>query len=82
MKIINQYSLIFFFILVALITAVLLFNGGVKPTDFLILVGLLAVVWIGWLFFKPKASPEGISISNHPMIGSGIPVLLEFQSPF
>jgi len=82
MSILNQYSFVFFILLLLGILAIVLFRKGVQKRKIAIyasvVVGLIAI----WFMIKPS---QNLSISQdqtQTLIGSGLPVLLEFQSPY
>lgn len=82
MKIINQYSFLWGAVFLLLILAILLFRNGIKKTDFAILAGAAALIVVIWLLVRPQATPNANSDNIQSQIGMGLPVLLEFQSPY
>ena len=80
---INQYS--FIAISILLIIAAGFFLLGNKPTlkNYLVFGAIVAAFIVGWVIFHPR---QTIFMNNaksvQAMIGSGKPVLLEFQSPY
>jgi thiol:disulfide interchange protein len=82
MKIINQYSFLWIAVFSLLILAIFLFRDGIKKTDFAILGGVVALIAVIWLLIRPHATPNANSDNVQSQIGMGLPVLLEFQSPY
>ena len=82
MKIINQYSFLWGAVFLLLILAILLFRNGIKKMDFAILAGAAALIVVIWLLVRPQATPNANSDNIQSQIGMGLPVLLEFQSPY
>lgn len=82
MSVVNQYSFVLFLLVVFGIFAVFLFRKGIQKQK-LILFGLVfAGALVIWFLIKPTQNvsyPRVVAIGT---IGSGTPVLLEFQSPF
>ena len=79
---INQHSLVIGGLVLLAVVGFFLFRDGAKPGDFLVLVALLAVMVGGWLAFRPTPTTIGEADQIRAKIGQGVPVLLEFQSPF
>ena len=59
-----------------------LFRDGAKPGDFAVIGVLLAVMVGGWLAIRPTPTAVSEADQIRARIGQGVPVLLEFQSPF
>ncbi len=79
---INQNS----FLLVAAVTlgaaAILLLRDGVRLTDLLALGALALGVWAAQALLRPRAGSPADAHSIRADIGAGLPVLVEFQSPY
>lgn len=82
MSIINQYS----FTLVAgtliVLFAVFVFRTGVGQRQIVALIALILGFLFAYWFFSPGESSTGGITRADGAIGSGKPVLLEFQSPY
>lgn len=78
----GAYSLILLALLMLALTGVLLFRKGIRPAEAaafaLVLIGLIAA----WLVLRPRATPAANLNEITAQIGAGMPVLLEFQSPY
>jgi uncharacterized membrane protein YqjE len=69
--------------LVILILAIIFLNRFVeKSYAYLGVFLLLAALTIVWFFFRPISSKHDDLTAFQSQIGSGTPVLLEFQSPY
>ena len=79
---INQYS----FTLVAGITIILfsavIFRRGIAQPQMIALVALVMGFLLAYWFFNPGEGSSGGAQRVQTAIGSGTPVLLEFQSPY
>ena len=82
MNLINKQSFTLAALLILIVMLFLLFRDGPKRRDFVILgvlvIGLAAI----WLLVRPTASPINGVDEVSARIGTGTPVLLEFQSPY
>lgn len=79
----TQYSYIFIALGFAFIAGLILLSNRPRWNDFLafaVIVGGLAVAWVT---LHPRQTPLMDDAKEvQAMIGAGIPVLLEFQSPY
>ena len=82
MQFINQNSLVLGAVALLAAVAVVLLRDGPRPRDFLVLSLLIVVFVAGWLVLRPKGTPDVVAGQVRAQIGQGVPVLLEFQSPF
>jgi hypothetical protein len=82
MKIINQYSFVLVGLVVWLGLAAYLLRDGVKTTDILALAALAAGFGLAFWLLRPGPSTLDETEQVMAQIGSGKPVLLEFQSNF
>jgi hypothetical protein len=82
MQFINQYS----FTIVAGVTLILftavVFRQGIGLPQMTALVALILGFLLSYWFFNPGESTSGGAQHAQRTIGSGTPVLLEFQSPY
>ena len=78
----NQNS----FLLVAAVTfvaaAIWLLRDGVRLTDVLALGALALGMWTAQVLLRPRAGSSGDAHTIRAEIGAGLPVLVEFQSPY
>ena len=81
-KIINQNSFVIFGGILLIALGYFLFRNGFKIPQAAIFFVALAVLAMAWLALRPKQSPVTTATEVEQIIGSGTPVLLEFQSPF
>lgn len=80
----NQFSFLLAGIFVIAVAGIFLRKrrGGFHRRQIWILLMLAGVIGLGWLAIRPKNSPSVNSQQLHAQIGQGIPVLIEFQSPY
>ncbi len=82
MSFVNQFS----FTLVAgtliILFALFIFRQEIGPRQIISLVALILGFFVAYWFFNPGESSPGGSDRLVDAIGSGRPVLLEFQSPY
>ncbi|HWQ05447.1 MAG TPA: hypothetical protein VN452_08840 [Longilinea sp.] len=57
-------------------------SHGLHRREIGILLLLAAVIGLGWLVFSPKKSPTISAKQLQAQIGQGVPLLIEFQSPY
>ncbi len=82
MVFINQYSMVWSGVLILGVAAYFLLRRGYKPESGLKLVGIAAVLVVGWLILRPQqASTTGLT-QFKAELGQGQSVLLELQSPY
>jgi hypothetical protein len=82
MKFINQHSFFIFTGLLLLIAAVLVLRTGITTPRLLLLLGLLLIMAMLYLVLNPGGSSSREVGQIQSRIGSGTPVLLEFQSQY
>lgn len=82
MSFINQYSLALTALLVLAICAVFLLRDGYQRRDGFVLAGLALLLGALWWGIRPQATPITDPDKLQAQIGTGTPVLLEFQSPY
>ncbi len=79
---INQHSFSLTGVAGLLILAIVLLRDGPKPSDFIALGALAAGLALAFLLLNPGPSTELEAQEVRAQIGAGVPVLLEFQSPY
>jgi len=82
MQIINHNSLLILALAILAAVAYLLLRHGFERRNFLILAGLLAGMIVVWMIIRPRATPATNPMELYNQIGAGVPVLVEFQSPY
>jgi hypothetical protein len=82
MEFINQYSFTLAAGFLIILFAVFVFRQGVGQRQITSLVALIFGFLIAYWFFSPGESSTGGEARADSAIGSGTPVLLEFQSPY
>lgn len=78
----GAYSLIFLALLMLVLVGFLLFRNGIRLTEAVAFALLLVGLMIAWLILRPRATPVANLNEVTAQIGAGMPVLLEFQSPY
>jgi uncharacterized membrane protein required for colicin V production len=82
MEFLNQYS----FTLVAgtmiVLFSAFIFRQGIGQRQITALVALILGFLVAYRFFNPGESSTGGAERAQSAIGSGTPILLEFQSPY
>ena len=82
MRIFNQYSFLVAAVFLIGLLAVLANRARAKQGAFLALALVAVSILIAWYFLRPTPSVLADAAEIQAQIGSGIPVLLEFQSPY
>ncbi len=82
MKFINQHSFLFFSGLFILTAAFIVLRTGITIPRLLLILGLMLVMAILYLVLNPGGSSSREVGQIQSRIGSGTPVLLEFQSQY
>jgi len=82
MSFFNHYSLALIALGITGLAGYVLLRDGLKKSDVFILGVLLAAMIVAWLAVRPKATPFSNAEAIQNRIGVGVPVLLEFQSPY
>lgn len=82
MKFINQHSFFVFTGLFFLAVAVLVLRTGITIPRLLLILGLLLIMAMLYLVLNPGGSSSREISQIQSRIGSGTPVLLEFQSQY
>ena len=82
MRIINQYSFVVAAVSLIGLLAILVNRARVKQSAYLILVLALVGIFIAWYFLRPISSVSAETAGIQAQIGNGVPVLIEFQSPY
>lgn len=81
-QLLNQYS----YVVMALICLVLLFlvvwRRGFSRNRIILLGALVLLILILWLAVRPTQTRVGGVVQVASVVGKGVPVLLEFQSPY
>jgi uncharacterized membrane protein YccC len=82
MQIINQYSAVWVVAILVVITGALLLRHHPKWPR-IVVFGLLVVgMTLAWFILRPRQTVQLSPSQVQASIGQGIPVLLEFQSPY
>jgi hypothetical protein len=83
MQVFNQYSAVWISVLVVLFAGFVLLRRKPRWPQFLVF-GVLMMGLIGaWFFLHPRQTAQVLNaVQVQTTIGQGIPVLLEFQSPY
>jgi hypothetical protein len=78
----NQYSFLIAGAAALLILAALLLRDGLRPSDLVALGALCLGLALAYLLLQPGGSTRAQAEAVRAEIGRGVPVLLEFQSPY
>ncbi len=80
----NQFSFVLAGIFVLAVAGILIIrrHRGFHQREMVILLLLAGMIGLGWLVLRPINSPSMNSQQLRAQIGQGIPVLIEFQSPY
>jgi hypothetical protein len=81
-SIINQYSFILFGLILIGLAVYGLSRRGFRAIDWILIIALIGLIAGAWLVMHPTQSQVADANSVRAEIGSGRPVLLEFQSPY
>lgn len=79
---INQNSFLLAAAVALVAAAILLLRDGVRLTDLLALGALALGVWAAHALLRPRPGNSADVRSVRAQIGAGLPVLIEFQSPY
>ncbi len=82
MEIINQYSILWSGILILGAAAFFLLRKDYSLKSSLKVVGIAAVLLVGWLVIRPQEASTTELAQFKAEIGQGQSVLLELQSPY
>lgn len=82
MRIINQYSFLVAAVFLIGLLAILANRTRAKQGAYLVLALVAVVILVAWYFLRPTPSVLADAAEIQAQIGSGVPVLLEFQSPY
>ncbi len=82
MVLINQYSMLWFGVLILGVGVFLIVRKGYKPKYGLRLLGLAAVLVVAWMFLRPQKATTNEYVQLQVELGQGQAVLLELQSPY
>ncbi len=78
----NQYSFVVSSGLLLVILGIILLRSKQRARAGLVMLAALLGVGLSWLALRPVASSYASAAEVRALIGSGKPVLIEFQSPF
>lgn len=79
----NEYSFLTIAVTFAVITGIILLTNKPKWNDYLAYGVILAGLVVAWSILHPRQTPLMDDAQRvQAMIGTGTPVLLEFQSPY
>ena len=82
-QLVNQYSALWIAAAFVLLVTLILFRERPKARDFVALGVVIIGLAVAWMLLHPRQTPlmeDARSVQS--MIGQGVPVLLEFQSPY
>jgi multisubunit Na+/H+ antiporter MnhB subunit len=82
-QLVNQYSALWIAGAIVLLVAIILFRQKPKTRDFVALIVVIIGLVVAWSLLRPRQTPlmdDARTVQS--MIGQGVPVLLEFQSPY
>ena len=82
MEIINHYSMLWSGVLILAVAAFFFLRKGYEPKNGLKLVGITAILLVGWLVLRPEQASTTELAQFKAELGQGQIVLLELQSPY
>jgi hypothetical protein len=83
MKIFNQYSAVWIAAFLVAVAGVILLRHSPKWPQFLVLGVLVLGLVAAWILLHPRQTTQVNDAAQvQASIGQGMPVLLEFQSPY
>jgi hypothetical protein len=82
MAFINQFSFTILAGITLILFTVVAFRRGIGQPQITALIALVLGFLLAYWFFSPGEGSSGGAQRAQSAIGSGIPVLLEFQSPY
>ena len=82
MEIINNYSMLWSGVLILGAAAFFLLRKGYEPKNGFVLIGLTAILLVGWLALRPEQASTTEFAQFEAELGQGQIVLLELQSPY
>jgi hypothetical protein len=82
MPLLNYYSFIFAVGLFSFLLAIGIFRKGINLTKIIVFGLVFAGLIVTWFLIKPTQNVNVNQDQSLKLIGSGTPVLLEFQSPY
>ena len=82
MRIFNQYSFLAAAVFLIGLLAVLANRARARQGAYLALALVVLAILVAWYFLRPTPSVLANAAEIQAQIGSGVPVLLEFQSPY
>jgi energy-coupling factor transporter transmembrane protein EcfT len=82
MQFINQYSFVLMAIIVFFVLLVYFLRNGLGQRELIALAALLLGVAVAIILFNPGDSTLSDDETPGELIGSGTPILIEFQSPY
>jgi hypothetical protein len=81
-SLINRYSFVFIGVLVLAVAGYFLLRNGITREGLLLFIGITLGLGAVWFVIRPQKGVSSSSYEIQSQIGAGIPVLLEFQSPY
>jgi NADH:ubiquinone oxidoreductase subunit K len=81
-RIFNQYSFLAAAVFLIGLIAVLANRARARQGAYLVLALVVLAILVAWYFLRPTSSSLADTAEIQAQIGSGVPVLLEFQSPY
>lgn len=82
MEIINNYSMLWSGVIILGAAAFLFLRKGYKPQSAFKLIGLTAILLVGWFVLRPQQASITELTQFKAELGQGQIVLLEMQSPY
>ena len=82
MRIFNQYSFLVAAVFLIGLLAILANRTRAKQGASLVLALVVVAIFVAWYFLRPTPSVLVDTAEIQAQIGSGVPVLLEFQLPY
>jgi hypothetical protein len=82
-QLVNQYSALWIAGAFVLLLVLILFRQRPRTSDFVALIVAIIGLAVAWVLLHPRQTPlmdDARTVQS--MIGQGVPVLLEFQSPY
>jgi hypothetical protein len=80
---INRYSFLLIAVFILACAAFIVLRRGTRGQALLVVAGAAAILLIIWVGIHPRQTQQpGQTAAIEAKIGRGVPVLLEFQSPY
>ena len=82
MEFVNQYSFTLVAGILIIVFSLFIFRQRIAQREITALIALIIGFLVAYWFFNPGESSTGGGERAQASVGSGIPVLIEFQSPY